>query len=156
VLSRPFEAFFVATTLHSPSPIYFHMPDSMKQGILAEGEGSVPQASSYQHAQISYFSRRNCTFLFYKTSYLLEEANCTDTSPSARIPCMKALEPCLSFSPLSPSFPYLSVTTLSFGVVCKNQHHLNDWQLNKRTKQPKWLLQHIAHVLNHIETLAFS
>ncbi len=56
------------------------------QGILTEGEGSVRLTSSHQLVQISCFSNWNCTFIFYKTTHINEEVNCTEPSLSARVP----------------------------------------------------------------------
>jgi hypothetical protein len=57
------------------------------QGSLTEREGSVQLASLYLVDYISSFLNGNIIFLFDKTSYLNEEVNCTEPSPSVRIPC---------------------------------------------------------------------
>jgi hypothetical protein len=59
------------------------------QGSLTEVEGSVQFTSLYLLAYISCFLYGKYYLLFfYKTSYLNEEANCTDPSLSVRIPWM--------------------------------------------------------------------
>jgi len=57
------------------------------EGILTDGEGSARLTSLYRLVQISCFSYWNYIFLFYKTTYLNEEVNCSEPSPSVRVPC---------------------------------------------------------------------
>ncbi len=57
------------------------------QGILTEREESVHLTSLYQLVQISCFQCwKSILFISYKTSFLEEEVNCTEPSPSVRIP----------------------------------------------------------------------
>ncbi len=53
------------------------------QGLRTKG---VVLTSSYEPVQISCFSHQNYNFLFYKTTYLNDEVNCTENSPSVRVP----------------------------------------------------------------------
>ncbi len=58
------------------------------QGILTEGERLLEWLTSlYQLVQINGILYWNIFFPFYRTSYLNEEVNCTETSPSVRVPC---------------------------------------------------------------------
>jgi hypothetical protein len=58
---------------------------SCHQGSLTEWEGSVPLTSMYQLLNISSFFEKILFTIFYISSYLNEEVNCT--SPSVSIPC---------------------------------------------------------------------
>jgi hypothetical protein len=54
------------------------------KGLLTEGEGSVfvPTSSN----QLLFKMKLHISF-FYKATYPVEEVNCTDSSPSVRVPC---------------------------------------------------------------------
>jgi hypothetical protein len=54
-----------------------------RQGILTEGEGSVQLTSL---CLLVPFDIANIIYLFYQTSYLNEEVNCTEPSPSVSVP----------------------------------------------------------------------
>ncbi len=61
--------------------------DSSNQGILTEGKClSTPRL-----IQISCSKYYKYFFLSYKTSYVKREVNCSDTSPSVRVPCSNLL-----------------------------------------------------------------
>jgi hypothetical protein len=53
------------------------------QGILTEGEGLVQPTFLLRSAS---FNVENILLLFYETSYLNEEVNHTESSPSVRVP----------------------------------------------------------------------
>ncbi len=56
-------------------------------GLHTKGEWSVRLNSLYKLSQISCFLYwKTNIFLFYKTSYLHKEVNCTEASPSVRVP----------------------------------------------------------------------
>ncbi len=57
------------------------------QGNLTEGKVSVQLTSLYVLVQISCFRKYKHYLLINKTSYLNEEVNCTEPSPSVRVPC---------------------------------------------------------------------
>jgi hypothetical protein len=58
----------------------------LMQGSLTKGKVSVQLISLYQ--LISCFLKLKIVFTFvYKTSYLNEEVNCTEPSPSVGVPC---------------------------------------------------------------------
>jgi hypothetical protein len=48
-----------------------------RQGILTEGEGSVQLTSLCLLVPFGPFDIENIIYLFYQTSYLNEEVNCT-------------------------------------------------------------------------------
>jgi hypothetical protein len=56
------------------------------QGTLTEVEGSVQCTSLHKLVWISCFWYCKHYILFYKTSYLNEEVNCTEPSPSVSVP----------------------------------------------------------------------
>jgi hypothetical protein len=56
------------------------------QGIVTEGEVSLRLTSLYWLVQINCVSYWNYIFLFCKTTYLNEDVNCTEPSPSVRFP----------------------------------------------------------------------
>ncbi len=56
------------------------------QGSLTEREGSVQFTSLYKLVQIGCFLFGTVLFSLYKTTYLNEEVNRTDPSPSVRLP----------------------------------------------------------------------
>ncbi len=57
----------------------------LAQGSLTEGEGSVQLTSLYLLVQIAFMLQLLFNF-FYKTSYLNEEVNSTEPSPSVSFP----------------------------------------------------------------------
>jgi hypothetical protein len=61
----------------------------MKQGTLTEEEGSVQLTSLYYFRSATFDTANNYLLLFYKTSYLKEEVNCTEPFPSVSILCMQ-------------------------------------------------------------------
>ncbi len=56
------------------------------QGVLTEGEVSVQLTSLYQLVKINSLYDWNFLFLSPKQAILNKEANCTEPSPSIRIP----------------------------------------------------------------------
>jgi hypothetical protein len=60
----------------------------LNQGILTKGEGSVQLTSLFLSVKISCFPDWNFIFIFYKTTYLNEEVNCTEPSPSVGVPSL--------------------------------------------------------------------
>jgi hypothetical protein len=58
-------------------------------------EGSVQLTSLYQLVKISSFLNWKYYIRFYKTSYLNEEVNCTEPSPSVSIPWLFSRPWCL-------------------------------------------------------------
>ncbi len=58
------------------------------QGTLTEGEGSVQLTSLYYLVLINCFWYWEHHLLFYKTSYINEEVNCTEPSLSAIVSCL--------------------------------------------------------------------
>jgi hypothetical protein len=63
-----------------------HVEGLFQQGTLTEREGSVQLTSSYQLVCISYLWYCKHYLLFYKTSNLIEEVNCTQVSLSVSVP----------------------------------------------------------------------
>ncbi len=61
-----------------------------KEGILTEGEGSVQLTSLYKFWNIC-FAYWNYIFLFYKTTFLKDEVNRTDPSPSGKAFLIKVI-----------------------------------------------------------------
>jgi hypothetical protein len=59
----------------------------IKQGIHAEGEGSVRTTSLNR----LLFIRKKYISLLEKTSYLNKEVNCTEPFPSVKVPWIKNL-----------------------------------------------------------------
>jgi hypothetical protein len=55
------------------------------QGSLTKEEGSVRLTSLYLLVQVSCCYTENICFLFYKTSYLFKEVNCSVSFPSVRV-----------------------------------------------------------------------
>ncbi len=60
-----------------------------QQGILTEGERSVWSTFLYIIVQISSFLNWKQYLLFSKSCYLNWEVNCTEPSPSVRLPCFQ-------------------------------------------------------------------
>ncbi len=60
------------------------------QATLKEVEGTVQWTSCYQLVYISYFWYCKQYLLLYKASYLNEEVNHTEPSPSVSVPCFIA------------------------------------------------------------------
>ncbi len=76
--------FFAATTFPQPDIL----PNT--QGILPEGDISTVDllAPCTNQFRPVAFHTEACIFLFYKTTYLRKEVNCTEPFPSARVPCL--------------------------------------------------------------------
>ncbi len=68
--------------LQNLDQLYSIPPFMLDQGSLIEGERSVRLTSLYKLVYISSFNIENSFYLFYKTSDLNEEVNCTEPSPS--------------------------------------------------------------------------
>jgi hypothetical protein len=60
--------------------------DQGQQGILTKGKSSVQFTPLYQLVRLAPISVENIIYLFYKTSYLSEEVNCSKPSPLLRLP----------------------------------------------------------------------
>ncbi len=56
------------------------------QGTHTEGKGSVQLTSFYLPVRLDALDTANIICFFYKTSYLIEEVNCTEPSLTVSIP----------------------------------------------------------------------
>jgi hypothetical protein len=94
-LNNFFHDFFDAKKFHLCPILYNFFAGKLRSdtrrmefylGILTEREESVQLTSSYNLVLICSFSLWRFTFIFYKTTYLNEEVNCTDPFPSISVP----------------------------------------------------------------------
>ncbi len=74
--------FFLSPTL--PTSLSFSFLESQSRESLLNGKALVQ--FDLLEVQINYFSNWNYIFLFYKTTYLNEEVNCTGPSLTVRVP----------------------------------------------------------------------
>ncbi len=73
-------------------PIWQHMGTMLcTREVLFKGMAQYRWPPSTNLLRTAPFLIDNIIYLCYKTSYLNEEVNCTDPSPSVSIPCMQAL-----------------------------------------------------------------
>jgi hypothetical protein len=85
---------------HRPHPPHHRFIDSVSnwneiiQGSLTEGEGSVQLTSLYQFRSAAFHIENINIYLYYKTRCLNEEVNCTESSPSVRLPWIITIKRC--------------------------------------------------------------
>ncbi len=110
-------------------------PNGQIQEMLTEWAGSVQLTTFYKPVQVSCFLKCKQQWLFFrtKTSYLNEEVNSTERSPSVSVPCPKS-SPSLKEIPVRYlRFWLFLIFTITKSEILKFQISLNETEILQST-----------------------